>query len=102
MRQIVEAIFYVLRSGCPWRLLPDSFPPWRTVYRWFSELRDDAVFESLNHPLVQLDRARAGREPIPSPAVIDSPVGNNNAPGAPRGYPPGHTEMGPKRHATME
>ena len=65
MRQIVEAIFYVLRSGCPWRLLPDSFPQWRTVYRWFSELRDALVFESLNHHLVQLDRVRVGREPCP-------------------------------------
>ena len=40
MRRIIEAILYVLRSGCPWRLLPDSFPPWGTVYGWFSELRD--------------------------------------------------------------
>src|SRR3546814_9501331 len=49
MREIVEAIFYLLRAGCPWRLLPDSFPPWRTVYQWFCTLRDDGVFESLNH-----------------------------------------------------
>lgn len=72
MRENIGAIFYVLRAGCPWRLLPNSFPPWRTVYRWFSELRDDGVFESLNHHLVQLDRIRAGREPAPSAAVIDS------------------------------
>ena len=55
MRRIIEAILYVLRSGCPWRLLPDSFPPWGTVYGWFSELRDAGVFESLNHHLVQRD-----------------------------------------------
>lgn len=72
MRQIVEAIFYVLRSGCPWRLLPHSFPPWRRVYRWFSELRDGCVSESLKHHLVELDQARLGREPFPSEAVIDS------------------------------
>jgi transposase len=65
MRQIVEGIFYVLRSGCPWRLLPDSFPPWGTVYGWFSQWRDGLVFESLNHHLVQLDRVRTGREPCP-------------------------------------
>src|SRR3546814_4859266 len=53
MREIVEAIFYLLRAGCPWRLLPDSFPPWRTVYQWFCTLRDDGVFESLNHHLVR-------------------------------------------------
>jgi putative transposase len=38
----------VLRAGCVWRLLPDSFPPWRTVYRWFARLRDGGVFEAIN------------------------------------------------------
>ena len=55
-REIINAIFYVLRAGCAWRMLPDSFPPWRTTYRWFARLRDGAVFESLNHHLVMHDR----------------------------------------------
>ena len=59
MREIVNAIFYVLRSGCAWRLLPDSFPPRQTVYGWFLRLRDDCVLERLNHHLVMLDRAPA-------------------------------------------
>ena len=58
-REIVNAIFYVLRSGCAWRLLPDSFPPRQTVYGWFLRLRDDCVLERLNHHLVMLDRAPA-------------------------------------------
>ena len=61
MREIVNAIFYVLRSGCAWRLLPDSFLPRQTVYGWFLRLRDDCVLERLNHHLVMLDRARSGR-----------------------------------------
>jgi transposase len=65
-REVLDAIFYVLRSGCPWRFLPDSFPPWRTVYRLFGELRDTGGFEDLNHHLVQMDRVRTGREPMPS------------------------------------
>ena len=62
MREIVNAICYVLRGGIVWRLLPDSFPPWRTVYRWFARLRDDGTWETINHHLVMRDRELAGRE----------------------------------------
>lgn len=72
MREIVNAISYVLRSGCPWRLLPSDFPPWRTVYRWFAAWRDEGLFERVNHALVRADRARSGREASPTAAVIDS------------------------------
>src|SRR3546814_16161571 len=89
MREIVEAIFYLLRAGCPWRLLPDSFPPWRTVYQWFCTLRDDGVFESLNHHFVRTDRIRPGREPAPSAAVINSPSVKTTEAGGHRGYESG-------------
>lgn len=71
-REIINAIFYVLRAGCAWRMLPQNFPPWRTVNRWFARLRDGGVFASLNHHQVMHDRERAGREASPSAAVIDS------------------------------
>jgi transposase len=41
MREIINGIFYVMRAGCPWRLLPNDLPPWGTVYRWFAAWRDD-------------------------------------------------------------
>jgi transposase len=62
MRAIVEAIFYVLRGGVPWRMLPKCFPPRQTVYAWFAAFRDAGVWEAMNHHLVVLDRERSGRE----------------------------------------
>ena len=57
-REVVNAIFYVLRGGIGWRLLPSDFPPWQTVYRWFAAWRDQGVFERINHALVMVDRER--------------------------------------------
>ena len=72
MREIVNGIFYVMRSGCPWRQLPKDLPPWSTVYRWFAAWRDACLFEKINHALVITDRERVGREASPSAAIIDS------------------------------
>lgn len=61
MREIVNAIFYVLRGGIPWRMLPPCFPPRQTVYGWFAAWRDAGVWQSINHHLVMLDPERTGR-----------------------------------------
>ncbi len=72
MREIVNGIFYVMRAGCPWRLLPNDLPPWETIYRWFAAWRDDGCFERINHALVMADRERVGRDASPTAAIIDS------------------------------
>src|SRR5689334_6970568 len=72
MREIVNAIFYVLRGGITWRVLSKVFAAWPAVYRWFARVRDEAVFERMSHALVMADRERAGREASPSAAIIDS------------------------------
>jgi transposase len=102
MREIVNAISYVLRSGCPWRLLPNDFPPWRTVYRWFAAWRDEGLFERVNHTLVMADRARSGREASPTAAVIDSQSVKTSESGGPRGYDAAKRVTGRKRHALVD
>jgi putative transposase len=72
LRAILDAVFYVLKSGCPWRLLPKDFPPWKTVYDWFRRWRIDGSWERLNAELRELLRVRLGRDPDPSAGIVDS------------------------------
>jgi transposase len=67
MREIINGIFYVMRAGCPWRLLPNALPPWGTIYRWFAVWRDDGRFERISHALVMADRERSGATLAPRP-----------------------------------
>ncbi len=71
-RKILNAVFYVLKSGCPWRLLPKDFPPWETVYWWFGRWRVDGTFERLNAALRERLRSHLGRNPLPSAGIADS------------------------------
>ena len=72
IREVVNGILYVLRNGCTWRALPHDFPPWGTVWWYFREWRLDGTWERINEALRSAVRQRAGREPTPSAAIIDS------------------------------
>jgi transposase len=71
-REVVNAIFYVARSGCAWRLMPHDLPSWRVAYHYFREWRDDGTWKAIHEKLRGNVREAAGREREPSAAVIDS------------------------------
>ena len=71
-REIVNAILYVLRTGCQWRALPHDLPPWGTVWWYFWRWREEGVWEAVNAVLRERVRVRLGREPTPSAAILDS------------------------------
>jgi putative transposase len=72
MREIVNAILYILRSGCQWRILPYEFPPWSTVWTYFRTWRKTGNWERMHTTLREAERVRQGREPTPSAAILDS------------------------------
>ncbi len=102
MRELMNAIFFVLRGGVPWRMLPEHFPPHQTTCRWFMRFRDDRTWKSLHHHLVMRDRERAGRDASPSGAVIDTQSVKTTEAGGPRGCDAGTKIKGRKRHAMVD
>ena len=72
LREILNAIFYLLKSGCQWRLLPHDFPRWPTVYWYFRKWRIDGTWERINRAIRERLRVRLKRDPQPSAGVVDS------------------------------
>ena len=71
-RELLNAMFYVVHTGCQWRELPHDFPAWQTVYRYFRELGQQGVWETINTHLRRGVRQQAGRDPEPSVVIVDS------------------------------
>ncbi|HEV2742517.1 MAG TPA: IS5 family transposase [Rubrobacter sp.] len=103
LRAILDAVFYILRSGCPWRLLPKDFPPWKSVYDWFRKWRIDGTWGRLNAELRERLRCQLGRDPNPGAGIVDSQsVKTTGAGGQERGFDPAKKVDGRKRHLLVD
>jgi putative transposase len=102
LREIVDAIRYVVRTGCQWRLLPHEFPPWQTVYHYFRLWRLDGTWERIHTAVRERLRTRVGRDPQPSAGIIDRQSVKTTSVGGVRGYDGAKQLSGRKRHVFVD
>ncbi|WP_455179402.1 IS5 family transposase [Azospirillum melinis] len=104
MRRLLDALFYVVRTGCQWRHLPPppAFPPWPTVYRYFRAFLEAGVWEALRHHLLVMLREQEGRDPTPSAAILDTQSVKTAEKRGARGFDAAKKIKGRKRHIAVD
>ena len=102
MRAVLDALLYLLRTGCQWRQLPADFPPWPTVHGYFRRWRRSGVLSRLRRILHQQARVAAGRRPWPTVAVMDAQSAKTTGRGGVRGFDGYKRVKGRKRHILVD
>lgn len=103
LREIVNAILYVVKTGCQWRMLPGDFPPWKLVYYYFSVWKKAAIFEIIQETLVEKLRVRDGKKEEPTVGIIDAQsVKNTLVSCQDKGFDAGKKIKGIKRHIIVD
>ena len=104
IRNLLDGLFYLVRTGCQWRHLPPppAFPPWRTVYGYMRAFLRDGVWESMRHQFVIMLREGAGREASPTAAIIDTQSVKTTESGGPRGWDAAKRLKGRKRQVAVD
>jgi putative transposase len=102
LRAVLDAILYVLATGCQWRALPKEFPARSTVQGYFYRWRNDGTWHWINRSLVELAREAGGREATPSAGIVDSQSAKTTESGGPRGFDMAKKVKGRKRHIVTD